>query len=98
MDVDVIEDVSLVVANETTALNPSVFKMVLALAPVEQHAPLAGDQPALILDEYPQALERLFFDGFAPLEVFADGLEIQVIQREVRHREGVEAHPVDSAL
>ena len=98
MDVDVVEDIGLVVSHEAPALNPSVVEVLAAVEAVEQYATLARHQFALFLDHNPQALECSLINGVATFEIFGDGFEVEGIQREFWHREGIEAHTCDPAL
>ena len=93
-----IEDVGFVIADEAAALDPGVVKILPALAAIEQHATLAGDQPALVLNQNSQALQRPLIHVFPALEILFNGFEIERFQCEAGHWQGIKTHPIHPAL
>ena len=98
MDVDVVENVGLVIPDEAPALNPCVVEILATVAAVEQYAAMTWDQPSLILDQNSQALQRPLVHRFAAIEILTDGFEVERVQREARHGQGIETHSGHTAL
>ena len=97
-DVDVVEDVGLVVADEASALDPRVVEVLAAVEAVEQDATLARDEATLVFDENPQALKHGFIDGAPAFKVLGDGFEIENVDGEIGHGQGIKTDPRDTAL
>jgi len=98
IDVDVVENVTLILTNESTALNPCVIEMLTAIKAVEKDAALAWNQTALIQNEEAEALKHPFINRTPPLEIACDGFEIEAVDGESGHGQRIKAYAGDTAL
>ena len=98
IDVDVVENVTLILTNEATALNPCVIEMLAAIKAVEKDAALAWNQTALIQNEEAEALKHPFINRTPPLEIACDGFEIEAVDGESGHGQRIKAYAGDTAL
>ena len=90
MDLGMIEYMRLVDTDEPATLHPGIWEIGASILPEQQHAALAGYQPALVTHQDTQAQQRLLIQLSPITEQTLCCLDVQIIRPQVRHRHFVE--------